>query len=81
MGESKSDGDAGKIRDEGIITLQLFPRHAGPIEDKHSFRNCVLVKLTDLKDLRVIKKNLEPSPAPTPTAPPASPTSPFDKSE
>lgn len=35
-------------------------------EDKHSFRNFVLVKLTDLKDLRVIKKNLEPQPEPKP---------------
>ena len=35
-------------------------------EDKHSFRNFVLVKLTDLKDLRVIKKNLEPEPEPKP---------------
>ena len=35
-------------------------------EDKYSFRNFVLVKLTDLKDLRVIKKNLEPQPEPKP---------------
>ena len=33
IGCANTDGDAGKIRDEGIITLQLFTRHAGPIDD------------------------------------------------
>ena len=33
-------------------------------EDKNSFRNFVLVKFTDLKDLRVIKKSLEPQSEP-----------------
>ena len=39
------------------------------------------MKPTDLKDLRLVKKSLEPSPAPTPTASPASPTSQSDKAK